>query len=502
MNKTYPIYLILSIFACSMLFSCNEDASETSEELSASTAISGFSLKSNDDVMDNLDSVFFTIDLDKAEIYNADSLPKGTDVTKLLVSITYPAASSASFEVVGGKVMKDTTFLYNSEDSIDFSGDVKFTLVSQDLRAKRTYSIKVNVHEVEPDSLYWGKVARRDIPSISLNPIAQKTVQMGDVFYCIVKQTKSYVISSTTDVARNRWEKTEITLPFTPDLNTFSATDDALYILDENKALYTSVDGKEWTACGTTVYSIIGSYEDRLLTVVKDGDVYKHSEYPLPQGYVQVEVDKNFPVSGVSQMVSIVSDWAVSEQRLLLGGVTSLGSYTGATWGFDGMSWGLLSRNALPGIKNTTLVSYYYTSLSNNNLTSYCYPTLLAMGGTMEDGYTLNDRVYMSTDNGLTWKVANSTLQLPDYIEDFTNAQAFVVNSTLVDARSNDVTGWIEMPVTKMPASYRPQSRATVAVTEWECPYVYLFGGTNTNGVLYNNIWRGVINRLEFKPLY
>lgn len=62
-------------------------------------------------------------------------------------------------------------------------------------------------------------------------------------------------------------------------------------------------------------------------------------------------------------------------------------------------------------------------------------------------------------------------------------------------------SAWTEMQ-TKLPASMRINSRAIKPVTSWECPYIYLIGGVNEYGELNNNIWRGVINRFTFKPLY
>ena len=44
-------------------------------------------------------------------------------------------------------------------------------------------------------------------------------------------------------------------------------------------------------------------------------------------------------------------------------------------------------------------------------------------------------------------------------------------------------------------------SRAVTPVTTWECPYIYLYGGDNASGSLNPQVWRGVINRLTFKPL-
>ena len=103
-----------------------------------SVVISKFALQANDDIMENLDTVFFTIDLDRGLVYNADSLPVGTNVSSLKVDMTYAEGSSAEFQVTGGEWMRDTVFKYNSEDSIDFTGDVKFKIISRDMMNEKT----------------------------------------------------------------------------------------------------------------------------------------------------------------------------------------------------------------------------------------------------------------------------------------------------------------------------------------------------------------------------
>ena len=510
MNRRYPIYLLLGILIASVSFSCNDDDDDNlmTDSLISSTAVSSFALEANDEVLENLDTVFFTIDLGKAEIYNADSLPMGTDVSGLAIDMEYVACSSAEFHVTGGKVMKDTTFVYSSGDSIDFTGDVKFTIVSQDLTAKRTYTIKVNVHQVEPDSLYWSRVARRDLPCYTTSPKSQKTVQYKGKLYCLVNDVNSYVLSTTEHPADNQWEKTRVQFPFVPKNESFTATDDALYILDENNALYKSADGFTWESCGETWYNIVGSYDNRLLGLVNENGVYKHVEYPASEGFVSTEIQKGFPVSGMSQMVTLTSKWAVTDQKVMIGGVTAEGKYIGDMWGYDGKNWSLISHDGLPGIKDVTLIQYRYTYFYAGEWILYDYPALIAVGGVFYDG-DLNGFVYLSTDNGINWGDGPESLQMPEYIEPFAGAQAYVYTSTLTDARSA-YDGWIEMPAAKMPASYWNseeahalyRSRVTVAPTSWECPYIYLFGGTTVDGYLYNNIWRGVINRLTFKPLY
>lgn len=500
MNRKFPICLLLGALLTVVFFSCNKVENEGELIYSNSVVISKFALQANDDIMENLDTVFFTIDLDRGLVYNADSLPVGTSVSSLKVDMTYAEGSSAEFQVTGGEWMRDTVFKYNSEDSIDFTGDVKFKIISRDMMNEKTYTIKVNVHKVEPDTLYWGQMARRDLPSYT-TPLEQRTAQFNDKLYCFIKDLKGYIMSITSDPLANRWEKNRIELPFTPDLSSFTATDDALYVLDSEKTLYTSTDGLNWTTCGVKWYSVIGSYENTLLGVTEEGGVYKHAQYPASESFVATEVPADFPITGMSQMVKLESRWALNDQKIMIGGETASGEYCRYTWGFDGSVWGIVCREnmTIGRLKGVTLIPYYCTYFDYESLDVLVEPTLLAVGGHLDDGTILRE-VMMSIDNGLTWTVGNDCLQLPEYIEPFTGAQAFVINSTLTESRSMS-SAWTEMQ-TKLPASMRINSRAIKPVTSWECPYIYLIGGVNEYGELNNNIWRGVINRFTFKPLY
>ena len=105
---------------------------------------------------------------------------------------------------------------------------------------------------------------------------------------------------------------------------------------------------------------------------------------------------------------------------------------------------------------------------------------------------------------GVTWSLGDEYLQLPDYITPFANAQAFVYNTTMQATRAMSSV-WEAMPSRHLPywltVESQPKTRVSAAVTSWECPYIYIFGGENTNGILMNNIWKGVLNRLSFKPV-
>ena len=96
MNKKYNILAIPLCVAVLSMASCNnkEDSSLIVPPVDySSTAVTTFALQADKSILNNLDSVFFTIDLNGAKIYNADSLPYGTKIDQLKVSLSADASA-------------------------------------------------------------------------------------------------------------------------------------------------------------------------------------------------------------------------------------------------------------------------------------------------------------------------------------------------------------------------------------------------------------------------
>ena len=108
MTKKITLALLTTIATLGII-SCNSDVYEGPIETYSNVAVTSFSLYENDNVLKNLDSVFFTIDMSNATIYNADSLPYGTKINKLPVSIVTAATCSATTETVSGCDTSSTT---------------------------------------------------------------------------------------------------------------------------------------------------------------------------------------------------------------------------------------------------------------------------------------------------------------------------------------------------------------------------------------------------------
>ena len=88
MSKKILLYVSALLAACTLITSClGNDNNSTYLYAATSTSnslVREFKLRADENMLAHLDSVYFTIDPERGIIYNADSLPLGTDVSRLL----------------------------------------------------------------------------------------------------------------------------------------------------------------------------------------------------------------------------------------------------------------------------------------------------------------------------------------------------------------------------------------------------------------------------------
>ncbi|MCM1006107.1 MAG: DUF6242 domain-containing protein [Prevotella sp.] len=483
--------------------SCNSDSDDV--DLSATgyveptdVAVTGFSLKKDVNILRGLDSVYFAIDLDRAVIYNADSLPKGTKVTDIIPVISYSNyISSAVIKMEGGqKRTGEIDYKSHPNDSVDFTGNVSLTLTSA-AGNNRTYTLKVNVHQTDPDSLCWGETAVSTLPARSYSPLEQRTVKFKDKVTTLIKEADgSYTLSSTDSPSSSKWIQTSVTPPFTPRVRTLTATSEYLWILASDGAIYKSTDGLNWQSAGQSWRNIIGQYNDVLMGI-SSNDAGSYSLVSYGDTYPQVSLPADFPIEDFSNVYSYKSKWMESPVCVLCGGVTASGEVTSAVWAFDGSRWAKLSIGKTPALRGAVLVPYYTYRRTGTTWTYSEFSTVLMLGGINAKG-EINRDTYVTYDNGVNWCQASSLLTLPDYIP-----AMWQIDHTLEEKpmQAPLMAGWKQMRPRCLPAYYRVNSSVDDGIISWECPYIYLYGGLNADGALYNTIWRGVINRLMFKPI-
>lgn len=473
--KKLILYTLAAACVLCLSQACNEDNPITEPE-SSDTAVYTFSFQSDSKVMARLDTVYFSIDLVRAEIFNADSMPYGTKISKLvpvLTAVDNAQAISFAFRTAAGNDTV-TDYLTNPGDTIDFSnGPVTLNVVSPGGTFSRNYNISVNVHQVKPDSLCWGESAISAIPSNLTSITAQRTVANNNGTYCLSTDGSGFCLAHTTSEQMEDWTFTAVTLPANAELASLAASGESLYILDGEGALYESADGSDWTATGRTWKYIYGDCIGRLGGAALDADGnYVFEQYPDGDTF---PIPAEMPVAGTSVPVTYKAPMSTEAQCVIVGGRKADGSLTGKTWGFDGGGWTMISNTGLTAALEGLTVVPFYTYIINNVFVATELSVFIAFGGT--DGTELNTTVYITKDFGMTWAKGSESVQLPESVYIGAFAQGFMRTTTMYP------------------------SRATRPVEEWECPYLYLFGGVNMQGQLFNSVWRGTLNRMTFKPL-
>lgn len=479
---------LVAIPALAAFVACNEKYEPVEVSIS-SAAVRSFSLSANDSVLANLDSVFFSIDLVKGRIFNADSLPAGTRVTKLVPVITTLEGASLIELKVTRNNNTDTTYNYltNSTDSIDFTNPVTLRVVSPDGTTERNYTITVNVHNTVADSLAWGDNEAMSLPTTFARPDEQRTARRGDDLFCLTRSGSQYCMAAHigsindlngAEMNPSAWTKQAVTFQFTPQVASLSATDDALFILSDAGDLYRSDnDGRTWQSTGLKWHYIYGGYQNRLLGSVQNAAGWQVQSYPDNN---LTTLSAGMPVSGASVPVSYSFPMSDQPQMLILGGRKADGTLSNACWGYDGSSWAKISKRDIPVALEGIAVAPYYSIKVAPDWNATTLPTLVAMGGLDKNG-ALSTTVYISNDYGFTWDTASQLMQLPAAVGKMAWAQAYVMSS-----------------VFKAPVAVPMIAKPTET---WDCPYIYLFGGTDAAGSLRNAVWRGAINRLTFRPV-
>lgn len=177
----------------------------------------------------------FTIDQINRQIYNKDSLPKEVDVTKVLASIS--ADNGAIYYV--NKNGKDS--LWTSIDSLDFTNEMTFKVMAySELQNKfvfgKHYTVKVNVHKLNPDSLVWKHFGDKKFAE-GVTFAEQKAVYMNDYIYVFGETAEGNVKIYKANVNRGSftsWEEVSTSIT-SIDINSAIVYNNEVHFIADGK---------------------------------------------------------------------------------------------------------------------------------------------------------------------------------------------------------------------------------------------------------------------------
>ena len=232
--KTLNIIFGLFIAACSIT-SCL-DTDYTEYELSSNSSITAFSITDSiitkyAAVVNGKDTTLskavvgsdypFVIDQGEGLIYNLDSLPVGTDVSKVVVDITA--------DTQGIFIVAETDSLWEAEDSLNFEKPIQFKILAENGTFGHIYTAKINVHKQEPDLLNWVKIEG----NFSKNIQKQKAVYANNSIYVFAENGTSVLMTKAKTDNGSEWSE-PIQIGISADYSSAMAWGGQLYILAQN----------------------------------------------------------------------------------------------------------------------------------------------------------------------------------------------------------------------------------------------------------------------------
>ena len=128
--KLRVLNIIASLFVAACTITSCLDTEVIEVEYNTNASITGFSITDSIVTIIGTDTTAilgadypFIIDQNEGRIYNADSLPVGTDISKVVVDITA--------DTYGIYIQAEKDSLWESTDSLDFRRPVYFKVVSE-----------------------------------------------------------------------------------------------------------------------------------------------------------------------------------------------------------------------------------------------------------------------------------------------------------------------------------------------------------------------------------
>ncbi|MDR1517906.1 MAG: DUF6242 domain-containing protein [Dysgonamonadaceae bacterium] len=439
---------IFSLLGAVILFPSCLGSDNEDYEYSSDAQVYGFTATGGDyDSLSVLSKAVFAIDqlASPPKIYTKDSLAYGFEVKNAVLSIN----TNNALGIVLYYEDADSSFVFNSSDSVNLSRLTKITVYANDGVTNREYAFKINTHQQDPYILVWKNIANG---YFSASPVSeQKTIALNDKFFTYYVSGGTINALSASSTAGNPWASVSVSgLPSNTLLHSLlTATDNSVqtaYAVAADNTLYQSSDGISWNSVATSypveaIYGKIPSTTvDSLVVVVKDGADLKFAKTKdFSSIRVLGTIPSGFPVRDFSAL-SMQDENSYTAKYIVVAG----GSDAGGTQSND--TWIVQEKNgSLGALSHTT------AALSLQGCSLFAYDGKLYIF--TESGN--ENRLSISKDYGLTWNTAPAKQAIPDNF---------------------------------------PHRKYASVITD-DKNFIWIFGGTSGSSQLAD-AWRGRINRL------
>lgn len=449
----FPLFLaIISMASCS-----TDSTSTTDTVLSSDAQITSYKLVADANKGINLGQTFFTIDQQTNQIYNADSLPVGTKVDSLMATISFASASKVQVQYEG-KEFKD----FKTTDSLNYKKPFKMKVVAYNGTDEKIYTVKLNVHTVDPEAMPWSQLTTAAWNSTAY--LNSKTVLFKGEFVSYLKTTSAMICFKSTATDGIQWALKSNNIPADANLESITLFNDKLFVNTVSGSLYSSDNGENWVKSGseTGFFAILGTLTDisnvKRIIVIKSVASNTYATSASTDGVIfaacgDAVLPDDFPIQGFSSLQNVVS--GTNRLTVLVGRDKNnqlLGTVQQFYWDLDGLHSGYNINNHFAWFR------------PRQGANAFLYDGKLVLTCGQSQAKKLND-TWVSKDHGVSW-----------------------INADSIITQSQDT-------IARYPAAFVGRSYASAVVDDNN--YIWLFGGDTD--ATYFDVWRGRINRLGFK---
>lgn len=375
-----------------------------------------------------------SIDQVNNRVYNIDSLPVGTDISKVVFS---SASSTGVLAIRTLTTNIDSTF--SATDSTDCSVPRQLIVYSYGGENTRSYTLNIRVHSEYADTFRWALLTEGDTELQRLEG-APRLVQREDSTLIAYGQMDG---APAAFIYNNGVTTTTTDLPagFDPASVIKSRAGETYYGLAD-EGVITSTDGLTWTAVGSS------ERPDQLLCAgtnvieaLKDGAFVSSTDGGVTWTADAVDEADAVPSTNVRGVVVGSRTDANFEDVVVIG---RKADGTAVVW-----------RRNIDITADDTYDWYSLPTASGNNLTvpnlsdpsMACYDGYTILTGLTSDGAFAP--IYVSRDNGRTWEsdyIKALTLTAPDHVASCVGQDSYiyvldVVNGSIYRGRHNRL-GW------------------------------------------------------------
>jgi hypothetical protein len=331
-------------------------------EMNVSTVVTAFAI----------DTIYgtsypFTIDQVNHRIFNADSLPIGSE--EIIDSIAITTFTSSGIIASG---MLDSIFVAGQIADLTpaiIKPGMTFKIVANDGSRWQEYTLQVNVHKEDPDEAKWKSML--NLPTEFLDANYVTDLQMLKRGHELMVMLEGNLLMKA-DVSQSEyvWETFVMEgLPEDAMLHSAVCFQGTLCIVTESGDIYTSEFGEYWEKNETLsggVKSLLTAFSDKL-TAIKEVEIDSLNfmdsyslTYSLDEPWIVGEpVQAGFPTGKVNSDTYISSTGV--ERAILVGDIDEPTDRIVPWMSIDGDDWGGMTTNTeyfCPLLSNPTVMFY------------------------------------------------------------------------------------------------------------------------------------------------